>query len=96
LLLRRVVLASRGGLDDTAGAMVVTRDDLLFTIRGAPGCLAAQRHALVVGAVGHAILPHVPRRTMTQWSLGGDACRVVLGSALGQLDVVRFLRRGLL
>jgi hypothetical protein len=96
LLLRRVVVARRRGLDDAARTMVVARSKMLFAIRGAPRRVTAKRHALVAAAVHYAIVSHVTRRPVAQRPLGNDARGMMLGRALDQLDVVRFLRGGFL
>ena len=75
--------------------MVVTRCNL-FAIRGASCGVAAQRHALVVSAVSHAVLSHITGRTVPQRPLGHNPRGVMLGRALDQLDVMRFLRGGFL
>ena len=89
-------MAGRGGLDDAAGAMVVARHIVLLAVRGDPRGMAVQRFAVMAGAQRHAILPHVARGAMAQRPLGDDARGVMPGRTLDQLDVVHFLRGGLL
>jgi hypothetical protein len=96
LLLRRIVMARRGGLYDVAGAVVVACRVCMIAIRSDARGMATQRLAVMASTQRDAILPHIAGCAVADGPLGDDARCVMPGRALDQLDVMRFLRRGFL
>lgn len=83
------------GLDDAAGAVNLARGVMVLAIGADARCMSVEHRSVMAGAIGHAILPHIPCGAVPYRPPCSDARRMVPGRALDQLDVVRFLRRGL-
>ena len=89
-------MARGDGFDDAASAMILAFGIVMLAICRDLCGVAAQRFAMMPGTDRFAILRHVALGAVAHWPLGDHARGVVPGRALDQLDVMRFLRGGLL
>ena len=89
-------MARGRGFDDAAGAVNFARGVMVFAIGGDARCVPMQHFAVMPGADRYTILPHIAGRAVPHRPPRNDARSVVPRRALDQLDVMRFLRRGLL